>query len=253
MDIATPAGIVVAFAVTGVAIALGGDFGQFVDIPSVFIVFGGTIAVTLVRFTLQSVTSTLMLGFGTAMNTTRIRPQDLIDEGLELCRLFRQRGPLALETVKVRNQVLEKGVAMIAIGFPEDVIRAAMDGDRDRTVERLSEGVRIFRAMGDAAPAFGMIGTLVGLVQMLATMDDPSTIGPSMAVALLTTLYGALISNVVALPLADKIDSRIGEEYLARSLAGDLLCGIIKGGNPDMLRDQLEVYLPPSERARPDA
>ncbi|MBI1208338.1 MAG: flagellar motor protein PomA [Azospirillum sp.] len=253
MDIATPIGIVASFAVVMVAIVLGGDVLTYVDIPSVFIVIGGTIGATIIRFTFNTVVSALKTGISTALNQDRTSGRDLIDEGIELLQAHRKGGPVALEAVKIRNELLGKGVTMVIDGFAEPVIRDVLLADRDRTADRLDQGVRIFRAIGDAAPAFGMIGTLVGLVAMLASMDDPSKIGPSMAVALLTTLYGALISNVIALPIADKLEAKISSEYVNRTMIVDIVLGIQRNGNPDMLRDQLEVYLAPAERRRPDA
>lgn len=250
MDIATPIGIVAGAAVVAMAILLGGSASTFIDIPSVFIVIGGTIAATIIRFTFATVMVSLKIGLQIALNLNKTEPKDLIDEALELTNIYRQKGPLALENVQVRNEVLQKGVLLVVDGLQEDVIRKVLHGERDRTVERMEDGVKVFRAIGDAAPAFGMIGTLVGLVQMLATMDDPSTIGPAMAVALLTTLYGALVANLIALPIADKLEGKIAAEYLNRSLVIDIVLGIAKGSNPDMLRDQLEVYLPPTERTR---
>ncbi len=252
MDIATPIGISAGFVIVIIAIMLGGDIMTFVDLPSIFIVLGGTVCATVIRFTFDSVMGALKLGISLAMNIDKTSPKDLIEEAIELSNINRLKGPIALENVQVRNSLLTKGVQLIVDGFAEEVIRDVMHGERDRSVERLEEGVKIMRAIGDAAPAFGMIGTLVGLVKMLATMDDPSTIGPSMAIALLTTLYGALVSNVIALPIADKLESKISQEYLNRSLVIDIMVGISRRHNPDMLRDQLEVYLDPSKRRSAD-
>jgi len=254
MDIATPIGMVIGTLVVLVAIFLGGDFAVYINIPSIFIVIGGTIGSTIIRFTLNTVIGSLKTGLDTAFNMNKTDTKDLIEEALELTNIFRQKGPLGLEGVSVRNTMLQKGVQLIVDGFTEETIAKVMYGERDRRAERLEDGVKVFRAIGDAAPAFGMIGTLIGLVAMLANMDDPAAIGPSMAVALLTTLYGAMIAQIVALPMADKMESKIGVEYLQRTLVVDILLGITKGQNPDMLRDQLEVYLPPHQRqsANPD-
>ena len=123
-----------------------------------------------------------------------------------------------------------------------------MERERDLFLTRLAEGKRVFKALGDSAPAFGMIGTLVGLVQMLANMDDPSTIGPSMAIALLTTLYGALISNVICLPLVDKLDAKFDVEELNQTLVIDGVLQIRESKSPSIIREMLIAYLPDKAR-----
>ena len=248
MDIATPIGIVLAFAVTLAAIMMGGPIGIFVDIPSLFIVIGGTIAVTIVRYQFSNVMDALKTGVGIAMGMDKTNIKEIIEEAIELNNINRLKGPIALEQVSIRNSVLSKGVLLVVDGLTEPQIQMMLEADRERSTERMMEGIKIFRALGDAGPAFGMIGTLVGLVQMLANMSDPSTIGPAMAVALLTTLYGSMIANVVCLPMADKMDSKIGSDYVNRSLVIDAVMGIARRSNPDMLRDQLEVYLPVTQR-----
>src|SRR5690606_6221688 len=123
----------------------------------------------------------------------------------------RAKGPLGLETVQTDNPFLAKAIQMVADGYPADVIRQSLERERDLQYERLEEGHKIFKALGAAAPGMGMVGTLIGLISMFSHMDDPKKIGPGMAIALLTTLYGAVISNVVALPIADKLANRAAE------------------------------------------
>lgn len=248
MDIATPIGIVVSFIVVLVAIFLGGSLMMFVDIPSIFIVIGGTISVTFVRYTFSNVLIAIKTGIQIAFGMDKTNLKDLIDEAVELNNINRMKGPVALEAAPIRNVIITKGIQLVIDGYTEPQIQQVLEAERDRTVERMEDGIKIFRSLGDAAPAFGMIGTLVGLVQMLANMDDPSTIGPAMAVALLTTLYGSMIANMVCLPMADKMDSKIASQYLTRTLVLDAVLGIARRSNPDMLRDQLEVYLPPAMR-----
>ena len=137
----------------------------------------------------------------------------------------------------------------IADGYEMDFIKETMERERDLFLDRLGEGKKVFKALGDSAPAFGMIGTLVGLVQMLATMDDPSTIGPSMAIALLTTLYGALISNVICLPIVDKLDSKFDTEEVNQTLVIDGVLQIRQNKSPALIRDMLIAYLPEKVRA----
>lgn len=248
MDIATLAGIGFGTVVVLAAILLGGSASAFINVPSILIVFGGTIAGTLIRFALADVVTALKLGSRNAFTHKKQSPTALIEEAVELARLARTKGQLALEGVPVSDETLRKGVRMFCDGLNQDLIFKVLSTDRDLTVERLDEGEKVFRFIGDAAPAFGMIGTLVGLVQMLSTMSDPETIGPAMAVALLTTLYGALIANLVALPIADKLANKSQAEYLSRSLVIQAVNSIAEKHNPDVMYQLLETFLPQADR-----
>jgi chemotaxis protein MotA len=249
MDLGSIIGIVAAFAVVLVAILLGGNITQFIDVPSVLIVIGGGFAATLVRFPLAGIGSAFVVGSKVAFTHKKASPRDLIEEIGSLADTVRKSGPLGLENVEVSDPTLAKGVQYIADGYEADFIKETMERDRDLYLDRLQEGRKVFKALGDSAPAFGMIGTLVGLVQMLATMDDPSTIGPSMAIALLTTLYGALIANVICLPLVDKLDSKFEIEEVNQTLVIDGVLQIRENKSPALIRDMLIAYLPEKARA----
>ena len=151
---------------------------------------------------------------------------------------------LALEEVKIDDEFFRKGIRLCIDGHDGDVVRKALTSDMELSIQRHEEGGKIFRGIGDSAPAFGMIGTLVGLVQMLSNMEDPKTIGPAMAIALLTTLYGALIANLVALPIADKLE----QERVIKSLIVDGVMQIHARQNPRIVEELLQVYLPTSQR-----
>lgn len=249
MDLATIIGVIGSMTVVLVAIFIGGSFTQFVDVPSMLIVIGGGFAATLIRFPLAGIASALAVGGKVAFSHKKQEPRDMVERITELADLVRKSGPLGLENVEIEEPTLARGVQYIADGYDGDFIRDAMERERDLYLERLSEGKRVFKALGDSAPAFGMIGTLVGLVQMLANMDDPSTIGPSMAVALLTTLYGALISNAVCLPLVDKLDSKFDFEELNQTLVIDGVLQIRESKSPAIIREMLIAYLPEKSRA----
>lgn len=249
MDLGTLLGIVGSFVVVAVAILLGGSFSQFVDIPSILIVFGGGFAATLIRFPLAGIGGAFVVGGKVAFTSKNIKPRDLIEEISNLAEIVRKSGPLGLENVDVSDPSLAKGVQYIADGYELDFIRESMERERDLTLSRLSEGKRVFKALGDSAPAFGMIGTLVGLVQMLANMDDPSAIGPAMAIALLTTLYGALISNILCLPVVDKLDSKFDVEELNQTLIIDGITQIRENKSPALIKEMLIAYLPEKARA----
>ena len=249
MDIATLIGMVAALGVVLTAIMLGGTIGQFVDIPSILIVVGGGLSATLIRFTLGGIGGAIVTGGKVAFGGKVVNARDTIEKITELADVARKSGPLGLENVEVEDPVLAKGVQFIADGYEPNFIRESMERERDLYIERLQEGKRFYKQLGDAAPAFGMIGTLVGLVQMLAAMDDPSAIGPAMAVALLTTLYGALISNVICIPIVDKLDSKLDGEDLNQTLIIDGVMQIRENKSPSLIREMLIAYLPEKARA----
>lgn len=248
MDLASIIGIVASAGVVLVAIFLGGSLSQFIDVPSILIVIGGGFAATLIRFPLSGIVSAFAVGSKVGFTHKKVEPRDLVEQITEMADIVRKSGPLGLENVEIAEPTLAKGVQFIADGYDTDFIRESMERERDLYLERLSEGKRVYKALGDSAPAFGMIGTLVGLVQMLANMDDPSTIGPSMAIALLTTLYGALVSNVICLPMVDKLDSKFMVEELNQTLVIDGVLQIRESKSPAIIREMLIAYLP--EKAR---
>jgi Flagellar motor component len=249
MDFATIIGIVMAFAVTIWAIFLGGTIGAFIDVPSIAIVVGGGIAVVIVRFPLNGLLSALTIGSKVAFSQNKVTPRELIESITEMAEIVRKQGPLGLETYEISDPFLAKGKQMVADGYDPAFIQETMERERDLYLERLTEGARIYKAMGDSAPAFGMIGTLVGLVQMLQQMDDPSKIGPAMAVALLTTLYGALIANVICLPVFEKLNAKLGVEEVNQTLIIDGIVQIRNSKSPNLIREMLISYLPDKQRA----
>ncbi|MCB1507459.1 MAG: MotA/TolQ/ExbB proton channel family protein [Hyphomicrobiaceae bacterium] len=250
MDLATIIGIVSAFGVVVAAIFMGGSFSQFVDVPSVLIVVGGGFAATIIRFPLSDILNSLIIGGKSAFTHRKVNSVELIEEIANLGDIVRKNGPLGLENVEVSHPMLAKGVQYVTDGYDVDFVRESLERERDLYLERLVDGQRFFKALGDSAPAFGMIGTLVGLVQMLATMDDPSTIGPSMAIALLTTLYGALISNVICLPVYDKLMAKQGSEEINLTLIIDGVTQVRENKSPTLIREMLLAYLPEKHRAQ---
>lgn len=248
MDLASILGVIISFSVVVVAIFLGGNLSQFVDVPSILIVVGGGLAATLIRFPLSGLLAAFATGGGVAFKHKKSDARSIIEKVAELADIVRRSGPLGLETVEIDDPTLAKGVQYVTDGYEGPFIRDAMERERDLYLERLEEGQRVFKALGDSAPAFGMIGTLVGLVQMLANMDDPSAIGPSMAIALLTTLYGALIANIICMPIADKLASKFKIEELNQSLIIDGIMQIRDNKSPDAVKEALISYLPETAR-----
>lgn len=251
MDIATIAGILAGTTVVAIAILMGGDVGTFVNVPSMLIVIGGGFAATIIRFPLKNVFQALALGGKVAFTHKKSDPKEMIEKIAFLADKVRREGPLALDNLEVDDPFLKKGSQFVADGYDPEFIQESLELERDQNLSRLDEAQRIYKAIGDAAPAFGMIGTIVGLVQMLSNMEDPSTIGPAMAVALLTTLYGALIANLIALPISDKLKTKGKIVEISQTLTIDGVMQLSAGKNPSLIREMLAAYLP--EKARMEA
>ena len=236
-----------AFAVITGAIVTGGDLGLFINTPSMLIVIGGTIGATLVKFPLSHFLGAFKVALKAFLHKGE-KASTLIGEALELANTARKSGLLALENVEIENEFLKKGIQFCVDGHDPEFVRKMLNKDINQTIERHDSGQSIFKAIADAAPAMGMIGTLIGLVQMLSSMDDPKTIGPAMAVALLTTLYGAIIATAFALPIAEKLAFRSTEERINKSLILETIAGIQEGLNPRVLEALLKTYLPGRQR-----
>jgi chemotaxis protein MotA len=248
MDIATSLGIVSGGVVLVTLILMGGDLGMFVDAHAAIVIFGGAFAATLIRFPLSTIFHGMPLGARFAFTIRRITQRELIDEIAGLAEIVRKQGPIGLETVESEDPFLAKGVRFIADGYDSDFIRDNLERDRDNFLMHLDEGQKIYRAIGDCAPAFGMIGTLIGMVQMFANMTDPSKLGPYMAVALLATFYGAAVANLFCLPIADKLHLKLVDEEINRTLIIDGVLMIRDSKSPALVREMLLAYLPPHHR-----
>ncbi|MBT3505978.1 MAG: flagellar motor protein PomA [Piscirickettsiaceae bacterium] len=247
MDLATLIGLLVAWALIIATIALGSGALVFINAPSLMIVFGGTIAVVMMRFNLGQFLGAFKTA-GKAFMHKSETTEELIASVIELATVARKEGLLALEGREINNPVLQAGITMLVDGHEPGVVRSSLTTEMNETVARHSIGQAIFKAMGDAGPAMGMIGTLVGLVQMLSNMSDPKSIGPAMAVALLTTLYGAMLANMFALPISDKLALRSTEEQMNKNIIIMSVLGIQEGQNPKVLEELLKNYLPASRR-----
>lgn len=252
MDIATLVGLLGAFGIVISAIILGGSAGVFVNPPSMLIVVGGTLLVVLMKFTLAQFITSLKAA-GKAFMFKSSNPEDLISETVELADAARKGGLLSLEEKEVSNDFMQRGIQLLVDGHDPEVVRLLLNKDKVQAEERHEVGISMFKAMAEVAPAMGMIGTLVGLVQMLSNMDDPKAIGPAMAVALLTTLYGAIIANMIANPIADKLTARNTEETTNKALIIDGLLAIQAGQNPRVIESMLRNYLPEGKRGTAEA
>src|ERR1700761_834913 len=248
MDIMTSIGLVCGTIVIAVLMLLGGDLEMFVSEHAMIIIFGGSISATMIRFPLGVMLHGLPLGAKFAFTMSRLSAHDLVDELARIAEIARKQGPVGLEKVETNEPFLAKGIRYVADGYDLEFIRDNLERDRDNFLMHLDEGGKIYRAIGDCAPAFGMVGTLIGMVQMFANMTDPSKLGPFMATALLATLYGALVSNLFCLPLADKLHVKLLDEETNRTLIIDGILMIRDSKSPALVREMLLAYLPEKHR-----
>ncbi|MHA7815411.1 MAG: flagellar motor protein PomA [Pseudohaliea sp.] len=247
MDLATLLGMVGALGVVMAAIITGGSPVIFINVPSVLIVLAGTMLVVMIKFDLGHFLGAFKVALG-AFSKKLENPEDIVQKIIELATIARKDGLLALENVEIENEFLQHGVQMVSDGHAPDVVNTLLTKDLQQTIDRHQWSAKVFTATGDVAPAMGMIGTLIGLVQMLSTMNDPKTIGPAMAIALLTTLYGAILANMVAFPIADKLNLRKVEEGRIKAICIDGLLAIQDGQNPRVIESMLKTYLAPAKR-----
>lgn len=250
MDITTCIGLFLGFGLVGFSMASGpGGLVIFIHVSSMMIVFGGTISVTLINFPIGELKSLVKV----AMTTLFFKvpsPTEEIERVVEYANLARKEGLLALENKlnEVDDKFFHKGVQLVIDGFPAETVRDIMELEAEWQRQRHSNGKKMMDALGSFAPAFGMIGTLVGLVQMLQNLSDPSKIGGGMATALLTTLYGAMAANMVFIPMAGKLEQRAKEEALLRDLMIEGIVAIQSGDGPQLIKEKLKSFIPPSER-----
>lgn len=249
MDLATIIGFLVTFGLIIGAILSDGSINAFLNVPSMLIVIGGTFGVGLVSYPLKRFLSAIKV----AINVFRFEAPDPIERNRDLLLLAdmaRREGLLALEsqTTTIDDPFLRQSLELLIDGVEPDRIQALMENDVFATDQRHRQGAQIFDTLSSSAPAMGLIGTLVGLVQMLQSMDDPSSIGPAMAVALLTTFYGAILSTAIFGPMAQKLRERNTEELLVKELTIKGVMGIAQRDNPRLLAQVLEADLPPRDR-----
>lgn len=247
MDISTIAGLALAtFAVLG-SILYGSPLSIFIDIPSVVVVGGGVIATTLIKWPMENVKG-LVTTFMKSIFSTPVDPKGMIEEIQKLAETARRESVFALEKVPVEDKFLKKAVTLAADNRPPEVITSILSLEIAAMEDRHAKGVDMLEGMGADGPAFGMIGTLIGLVQMLQNMSDPSSIGPAMAVALLTTFYGACIANIFTIPVAAKLKQRSKQEATKMNIIVAGVLGIVAGENPRVIREKLDSFLPPKDR-----
>ena len=249
MDLATLIGLAGATLLIASAVILGVSPAVFINPASLLIVVGGTMFVVLAKFSV----SQFLGAFKAAARAFKFKlpeTQASIEELVEIANVARKEGVLGLEGREISSPFLSQGIQMLVDGQDSKTIKELLNKERLMTLDHNRSGAKVFTAMADVAPAMGMIGTLIGLVQRLSNMEDPKSIGPAMAVALLTTLYGAMIATMFATPIADKLSLRMTEEARMQSLYIDALVAIQEGTNPRIIEQMLSSYLPPKEREK---
>lgn len=250
MDIGVIGGIVAGFVMIYVAIIInGGTMSVFWNVGSVLIVLGGTIAAGFVYFKPSQMAGVIRLT-RIALSRAGRSPSEAIQQLVYFAGKARREGLLALEEEadNLDDAFLQKGIRLVVDGTDPETVRQILDIEVTFLEERHQSGQQVFEFMGQVAPAFGMVGTLVGLIIMLGHLDEPSMIGPAMAVALITTLYGVVLSNLVFLPIAGKLRVKSAEEVLLREMMIEGILSIQAGENPHIVEQKLESFLAPGAR-----
>ena len=249
MDLATIVGLLAAFGLMVSAILQGGSLLIFIDVPSMIIVIGGTIGTALVNFPFADILSAFKVA-RKAFFHKATSPIDTIGKLINYAGKARKEGILSLQSVmnEIDDEFFLKGLQMAVDGQEPEALKEMLEKEIEYVMERHEKGADIFMTFAAISPAMGMIGTLIGLVQMLQNMSDPSSIGPAMAVALLTTFYGAVIANIVATPMAGKLKLRSASEVLNKTLVAEGMKSILEGENPRMMEQRLHAFVAPAER-----
>lgn len=252
LDTATVVGLACGFGLIAAAVLLGGQPASFVNLPGLLIVLGGTFAVTAMCFSAGEVTRTAAV-LSKAFFRSGRDPSDAAVHVLRVAEMARRQGVLSLQGLldPLKGEpFLCKGISMVVDGTPGEEVETIMRRDMQATLQRHTKSANVLRKAAEFAPAMGLIGTLIGLVQMLGSLGDPSTIGPSMAVALLTTFYGAVLANMVFSPLAAKLERNSAEEMLVSSIYAMAVASIGRQENPRRLEMLLNSVLPPAKRVQ---
>lgn len=249
MDIATLVGLLGAIAMIIGAMVFAGGMSPFVDIASIIIVFGGTFFIVMMKMPMG-----VFLGhfksLAKAFKPARFDMGAVVERMVELAAVARKDGMMALEGQQVPDRFFERGLQMLVDGADEAKLVKSMKQEIKAMKARHEGNQSAIKAWIDYGPAMGMIGTLIGLVLMLGNMSDPKSIGPAMAVALLTTLYGALIANILFGPILAKLEGYTADEVAYRELVIEGLRGIARGDSPRNVQEQMVTVLPPKEQAR---
>lgn len=249
MDIATMAGIVIGIVCIVYSIILGGSIWDFFDISSVFIVFGGTFAATLISYRLTELAKFVKVAIQAFIGKP-LSYENTIKQLIDLSQKARRNGLLSLEEDEdlINDDFLKQSLQLVIDGAEPEVIADAMDLEIENMKARHEKGQGLFKTLSAQFPSWGMIGTLIGLVQLLKALDDPSKIGPSMAVALITTFYGSVMANFVCNPIVNKLSLKSKEEIKQKKMIIEGILSIQAGENPRIMEVKLKSFLSPEQK-----
>lgn len=249
MDVATVLGIVSGVGLILIAIAQTGSLATYWDLPSVMITMGGTIAGTLISYPFSQIIGVLKV-LRNVFQGRLPQPEGVIQQLVYFAEKARREGILALEEdlEGLDDEFLQKGLQLVVDGSDPELVRNILETELAFIEERHKTGQGIFITMATLAPAFGMIGTLIGLINMLKHLDNPAVIGPNMATALITTFYGAIYANLICIPIAGKLNIRSGQEILLKELMIEGVLSLQAGENPRLVEEKLKAFLPPTVR-----
>jgi chemotaxis protein MotA len=227
----------------------GGSIGSYINIPSLLMVVGGSFMALVVASPLSRILG-FMKYLNVALRVPSLEYERIISGLVNFSEKARREGLLALEDdlEEVEDEFMRKGIQLVVDGTDPDIIRSVLYNDLNQLQERHSVGIKIFDDWGKYAPAFGMIGTLAGLIAMLANLEDTSSIGPKMSLALITTMYGSIMANIALIPIKSKLEDRDRDESLLREIMIEGILSIQSGDNPRILEEKLLSFLPPTRR-----
>lgn len=253
MDLGILFGFIGTWVLIAWAIVAGGDVRPFIDEQSIILVVGGSVTVIFFAVPARNIKGLLAVAKKAFFHNAKPIEQ-LIDDLVSYAEVARRDGILSLEntTKDIDDPFIVRGIQMAVDGTDPELIEQIMEAELENLIDRHENGRGMLDTLGKYAPAFGMIGTLIGLVIMLANLDDPAAIGPGMAVAILTTLYGAIIANAIALPMSDRLSRRSSEEVLYKTIIIKGVMAIQSGDNPRIVEQKLRTFLPPSARKETD-
>ena len=249
MDISTILGIVFGFGLVISAMAVGGGLGWFINLPSAMIVLGGTLGASLINYPMSDIIGVVKVAKNIFF-LKKLKTEKVIEMLVDMSKISRRDGILALEdkVEEIKDPFFAKGIMLMIDGIEPAALSRILHTELEFISERHRLGAEIFTTMGNFAPAMGMVGTLIGLIKMLVDMDDPSSIGPSMAIALITTFYGVILANLVFLPAAGKLKTRSSSEVMLKQLIISGILAVQSGDNPRILEEKLYSFISPGKR-----
>lgn len=249
MDFATIIGIILGLACTVISIMLDGSLDSFFNIPSVFVVLGGGMASVLISYRLSEIVKVFKV-VGHAFKNNNSKTSDTIAMMVKLSERTRREGLLSIETdlEQIDDPFIKRSLQLVVDGIESETIKDYMNMEIENMQSRHGKGQSIFKTLGALFPAWGMIGTLIGLINLLKSLDDPSKIGPAMAIALITTFYGSVLANFICIPIANKLKLKSDEEIQLKEMIAEAVISIQAGENPKMMEHKLKVFLTPEER-----